>query len=65
MCGLKTTQTCAPHFKSLKLLTFPATYVYETALFVKTNLHAFNKKLAYVKKTNAFSICKQTMRHKM
>lgn len=50
MCGLKTTETCAPHFKSLKLLTLPAMYIYETTLFVKTNLHLFTK-ISDVKKT--------------
>ena len=47
---LKATDTCEPHFKSLKLLTMPSMYIYETALFVKSNMHFFQK-LADVKKT--------------
>ncbi|KAG7313180.1 hypothetical protein JYU34_000272 [Plutella xylostella] len=28
MCGLKTTDSCAPHFKRLNLLTMPSIYIY-------------------------------------
>ena len=35
MCGLKSTDTFKPHFKTLKLLTVPSLYILETALFVK------------------------------
>lgn len=41
MCSLKMTDSCAPIFKSLKLLTFPALYIFEVAVFVKLNKHNF------------------------
>lgn len=50
MCGLKTTDSCIPYFKQLKILPLPALYILETALFVKINPHLF-KKLCSVKKT--------------
>lgn len=43
MCGLKTTDSCVPYFKSLKILTLPSLYILETALFVKCNPHLFQK----------------------
>lgn len=43
MCGLKTTDSCAPYFKSLKILTLPSLYILETALFVRCNPHLFQK----------------------
>lgn len=41
MCGLKTTDSCIPHFKKLKILTLPAMFIMETALFVKKYPHLF------------------------
>ena len=35
--GIKSYESCQPHFRSLKLLTLPSLYVYETAVFVKNN----------------------------
>lgn len=43
MCKLKSTDTCKPYFKELKLLTFPSMYIFEVALFVKTNPILFTK----------------------
>lgn len=43
ICKLKPTDSCIPHFKRLKLLTLPSLYIYETALFVKTNWQLFKK----------------------
>lgn len=43
MCGLKTTDSCLPYFKSLRILTFPSLYILETALFVKNNPKLFEK----------------------
>lgn len=41
MCGLKTTDSCEPKFKSLKVLTFPSMYILEMAMFVKANKNLF------------------------
>lgn len=41
MTGLNNTDSCEPVFKSLKLLTFPSLYIFEVAIFVRTNLHLF------------------------
>lgn len=43
MCGLKTTDSCVPSFKSLKILTLPAMYILESAVFVKSKPHLFAK----------------------
>lgn len=43
MCNLIVTDSCAPLFKSLKLLTFPSLYIFEVAVFVKSNMNLFNK----------------------
>lgn len=43
MCGIKTTDSCLPSFKSLQILTFPSLYILETALFVKNNPDLFQK----------------------
>lgn len=43
MLGLKSTDSCLPYFKSLKILTFPSLYILETALFVKNNPQLFKK----------------------
>lgn len=41
MFKLKNTDTCKPYFEKYKLLTLPCIYIYETAVFVKANLHLF------------------------
>lgn len=41
MTGLKSTESCQPVFKSLKILTLPSLYLLEVALFVKTNQRLF------------------------
>lgn len=43
MCNLIVTDSCVPMFKSLKLLTFPSLYIFEVAVFVRSNMHLFNK----------------------
>lgn len=43
MCQLKSTETCKPYFKALKILTLTCLYVYEVAVFVKTNESLFPK----------------------
>lgn len=43
MCNLTVTDSCVPMFKSLKILTFPSLYILEIAIFVKSNMHLFNK----------------------
>lgn len=43
MCGLKRLDSCKEHFIRLKLLTFPAIYVYEVAMFVKCNPNLFEE----------------------
>lgn len=43
ICGLKSTDSCQPHFKSLKLLTFPCLYIFESCIFVKTHPDLFEK----------------------
>lgn len=50
MFNLKSTDSCVPYFKKLKILTLPAIYILETALFVKSNPHLFTK-FSTVKKT--------------
>lgn len=41
--------SCVPYFKKSKILTLPALYILETAIFVKNNPNLF-KKMADVKK---------------
>lgn len=41
MCGIKSIDSCRDHFKRLSLLSFPCIYIYEVALFVKTNPELF------------------------
>lgn len=43
MCGLKTTDSCKPYFKKNEILTLTSLYIYEVALFVKTNPNLFIK----------------------
>lgn len=42
ICKLKLTDSCVPHFKRLKILTFPSIYLYEVAVFVKANMSLFD-----------------------
>lgn len=42
VCGLKPTQSCKPYFIELKILTFPCLYVFEIALYVKSNISQFS-----------------------
>lgn len=37
ICSVTSLDSCAPHFKSLKMLTLPYLFIYEIAVFVKTN----------------------------
>jgi hypothetical protein len=39
--NLKRMDTCKPHFISLKILTVPSLYIFETAMFVRRNPHLF------------------------
>lgn len=41
ICNLKSTDSCRPYFKDLKLLTMASLYIYEIAIFVRTNLNLF------------------------
>lgn len=45
MTGLKTTESCQPVFKSLRILTLPSLYILEVAIFVRTNKHLFTSLL--------------------
>lgn len=56
ICRLKPDE---PHFKSLKILTFPSLYIYEVAVFVKTNPNPFVK----VSQTRHRSIRSQYMNY--
>lgn len=38
ICALQSTDSCKPHFISLKILTFPSLYIYELALDIRKNL---------------------------
>lgn len=42
MVGIRVPDSCKPFFKDLKILTFPAIYIYEVAVFIKTNLNLFD-----------------------
>lgn len=42
ICGIKSTDSCKPHFVKLQLLTLPCLYIYEVASYVKTNMHLYN-----------------------
>lgn len=42
MCTLQQTDSCVPHFKSLKILTLPSLYIYESAIFVKLNIDLYD-----------------------
>lgn len=37
-----TTVSCKSYFKNIKLLTFPAPYIYDMVIFAKSNLEIFN-----------------------
>lgn len=41
MCGLNIKESCQPFFIRLKILTLPSLYIYETNVFVKTNLSLY------------------------
>lgn len=43
ICKLKQTDSCVPHFKKYNVLTLPSLYIFETAVFVRSNLNLFNK----------------------
>lgn len=38
MCQINSTISCQPYFKNLKILTLPSLYIYESSIFVKSNL---------------------------
>lgn len=38
-------ESCKPYFKQFKILTFPALYIYEIMIFIKTNPDMFNNYL--------------------
>jgi hypothetical protein len=42
VCGLKPTDSCKSYFIEFKILTFPCLYVFEMAMYVKTNLNEFS-----------------------
>ena len=41
MCNLQQMDSCKPYFISLKLLTLPSLYIYETVIFLKSNPDLF------------------------
>lgn len=43
MCGLKLDDSCLPYFKEHKILTLPCLFIFEIALFVKSNLKLFTQ----------------------
>lgn len=43
IAGIRVPDSCEPHFKEFKIMTFPAIYIYEVAVFIKTNENLFDK----------------------
>lgn len=43
ICNLQKTDSCAPYFKDLKILTLPCMYIYESVLFVRRNLLKYSR----------------------
>jgi hypothetical protein len=41
VCGIQPTESCKPLFIKYHILTFPCLYIYEVALYVKTNRNQF------------------------
>lgn len=42
VCSLKPTESCKSYFIELKILTFPCLYIFEMAMYVKSNLNQFS-----------------------
>lgn len=43
ICNLQTTDSCKQYFKSMKILTVPSLYIYQTSMFVKNNMYKFDR----------------------